>query len=114
MFVYSKINYYSRLVFYLSYAGIGITDFKECDWKYVYKGAKEAIPGSAPKSRGKYIDVRCFVYADHAGDTVFRSSRTGFFIYTNMAPIVLYSNRFLPASKYNPAVAGTFAFYLFD
>jgi len=33
------------------------------------------------------------VDADHAGDTVSRRSRTGFFIYVNMAPIVFHSKK---------------------
>lgn len=93
MFAYLKIKYNSRMVFDPSYPTIDMTAFKECDWKHFYKGAKEAIPDNAPEPRGKEVDVRCFVDADHAGDTVSRRSRTGFFIYINMAPIVFHSKK---------------------
>ena len=39
-----------------------------------------------PKPRGKGFIIRCFVDADHAGDSVTRKSRTGFIVYLNNAP----------------------------
>ena len=93
MFAYLKIKHNSRMVFDPSYPTIDMTSFKECDWKHFYKGAKEAIPDNAPEPRGKDVDVRCFVDADHAGDTVTRRSRTGFFIFINMAPVIFHSKK---------------------
>ncbi len=37
--------------------------------------------------------MRCFIDADHAGDTVTRRSRTGFFIFINMAPVIFHSKK---------------------
>ena len=93
MFAYLKIKHNSRMVFDPSYPTIDMTSFKECDWKHFYKGAEEAIPDNAPEPRGKDVDVRCFVDADHAGDTVSRRSRTGFFIFINMAPVIFHSKK---------------------
>ena len=67
--------------------------FKECDWKTFYGDATEAIPPNAPEARGKEVDLRLYVYSDHAGEHVTRRSRTGFFIFLNMAPIVWFSKR---------------------
>jgi len=93
MFAYLKIKHNSRMVFDPSYPKIDMTSFRECEWKHFYKGAKEAIPENAPEPRGKEVDLRCFVDADHAGDTVTRRSRTGFFIFINMAPVIFYSKK---------------------
>ena len=71
-----------------TYPTIDMIYFKECDWKYFYKGVKEAIPDNAPESRGKDFDVRCFVDRDHIGDIVSRRSRTGFFIFINIASVI--------------------------
>jgi hypothetical protein len=51
------------------------------------------IPSGAPSSRGKEVDFRLFVDSDHAGEQFTRRSKTGFFIYLNMAPIVWFSKR---------------------
>jgi hypothetical protein len=51
------------------------------------------IPSVAPVSCGKEVDLRLFVDSDHAGEQFTRRSRTGFFIYLNMAPIVWFSKR---------------------
>ena len=70
-----------------------MSHFKECDWKDFYPGAEEAIPTNMPEPRGKDVDLRLFVDADHAGDMVTRRSRTGFFIYMNMALVSWYSKK---------------------
>ena len=93
IFAYLKIKHNSRMVFDPSYPDIDMNDFKECDWKDFYKTAKEAIPGNAPEPRGKDIDLRVFVDSDHAGDTVTRRSRTGFFIFMNMSLVSWYSKK---------------------
>jgi hypothetical protein len=43
--------------------------------------------------RGKDVDLRLFVDSDHAYEQFTRSSRTGFVVYLNMAPIVWFSKR---------------------
>ena len=81
------------MVFDPTYPDIDMNAFKECDWKEFYPGAKEAIPENKPEPRGKDVDLRLFVDADHAGDMVTRRSRTGFFIYMNMALVSWYSKK---------------------
>ena len=46
-----------------------------------------------PKPHGKGMDMRVYVYSDHAGDTVTRRSRTVFFIFLNGAPIYCNSKK---------------------
>ena len=86
-FAYLKIKHNSRMVFDPTYPDIDMSQFKECDWKHFYPEAKEAIPGNMPEPRGKDVDLRVFEDSDLAGDSVTRRSRTGFFIFLNMAPI---------------------------
>ena len=93
MFAYLKIKHNSRMVFDPTYPDIDKSQFKECDWKPFYSSAKEAVPGNAPEPRGKDVDLRLFVDSDHAGDTVTRRSRTGFFIFMNMALVSWYSKK---------------------
>ena len=93
IFAYLKIKHNSRMVFDPTYPDIDLSSFKECDWKHFYTSAKEAIPDNAPNPRGKDVDIRMFVDSDHAADTVTRRSRTGFFIFLNMAPIVWHSKK---------------------
>jgi hypothetical protein len=81
------------MVFDPTYPEIDMTKFSECDWKPFYNNVKEALPPNAPIPRGKPIDMRLYVDADHAGDRITRRSRTGFFIFVNGAPIVWYSKR---------------------
>eukprot|EP00957_Ditylum_brightwellii_P086053 6546829-Ditylum_brightwellii.AAC.1 len=76
-----------------TYPEINGNDFLECDWKECYRDAKEPIPPNAPKPRGRELNLRLFVDSDHAGDKTNRKSRTGFFIYLYMAPVVLHSKK---------------------
>ena len=46
-----------------------------------------------PEPRCKDVDLRLFVDADHAGDKSTRRSRSGFFIFMNMALIGWYSKK---------------------
>ena len=93
IFAYLDKKHNSRIVFDPSYPPIDHSKFKECDWSAFYGDAKEAIPPNAPQPRGKEVDLRLFVDSDHAGDQAIRRSRTGFFVFLNMAPIVWYSKR---------------------
>ena len=70
-----------------------MSQFKECNWKGFHGEAKEAIPSNAPPTRGKEVDTRLFVDSDHAGDKVTRRSRTGFFIFPNVAPVAWDSKK---------------------
>eukprot|EP00957_Ditylum_brightwellii_P012533 947133-Ditylum_brightwellii.AAC.1 len=70
------------------YPEISDNYFLECDWKEFYGDAKEPIPHHAPKPRCKGVDLRLFVGNDYTGDKINRRSRSGFFIYLSMAPVV--------------------------
>ena len=48
---------------------------------------KKSLPPNMPKPLGNEVVIRCFVDADHAGDTITRRSRTGFIIFVNNASI---------------------------
>jgi len=61
--------------------------------KEFYPDAEEKIPPNAPKSRGKPVQINCFVDSDHAGNLATRRSHTGILIFLNMAPISWYSKR---------------------
>lgn len=93
IFAYIEKKHNSRVVFDPTYPEIDMRDFKECDWKSFYGDVKEAIPPNAPDPRGKEVDIRLYVDSDHAGDQLTRRSRTGFFIFLNMAPITWFSKR---------------------
>ena len=54
---------------------------------------KEAIPPNAPPPRGKEVVMRLFVDSSHADDKLMRRSRTGYFIFLNMAPIAWLSKK---------------------
>jgi hypothetical protein len=93
VFSYLRSKHNARLVLDPTYPTIDGSKFKECNWKHFYGDVKEAVPPRAPESRGKEVDIRLFVDADHAGDKLTRRSRTGFIIYLNMAPIMWYSKQ---------------------
>jgi hypothetical protein len=70
--------------------------FERQDWTTSEFGTslKEELPGNKmPKPRGLGFVMRSFVDADHAGDTITRRSRTGFFVFLNSAPIYWMSKK---------------------
>ena len=93
LFAHLKIKHNSRMVFDPTYPTVDLTQFKECDWKHFNPQAREQIPGNAPNPRGKDVDLRIFMDSDHTCDSVTRRSRTGFFIFLNMAPVSWYSKK---------------------
>jgi hypothetical protein len=93
MFAYLKTKHNSRMVFDPTYPHVDMSDFKICDWKNFYGNVEEAIPTDAPESRGKEVDLRLYVDSDHAGEKLTRRSRTGYFIFLNMAPVTWFSKR---------------------
>ena len=76
------------MVFDPTYPEINMTVFKEFNWKEFYGNVKEALPPNAPLPRGKEIDLRMYVDSNHVGDHSNSRSRTGFFVFINMAPII--------------------------
>ena len=88
-----KKKHNARLVLDPTYPDIDLDNFKECDWKEFYGSVKEALPPNAPEALGKPVDLRLFVDSSHADDKLTRRSRTGYFIYMNMAPIAWLSKK---------------------
>jgi len=93
MFGFLKQKYNSRLCFDPTYPEINETDFIKCDWKQFYGEVKEAIPPNAPQARGKEVILRGYCDSDHAGEKRTRRSRSGYFIFLNMALVVWFSKK---------------------
>ena len=81
------------MVFDPTYAEIDMSSFKECDWKEFYGEVSEPLPPNMPEPRGKEIEIRLYVDSDHAGDQLVRRSRTGYFVFLNIAPLIWFSKR---------------------
>jgi hypothetical protein len=97
VFAYLGLHHNARAVFNSTYPSVDMGTFIKTDWKSMYGDVTEMIPSDAPIPRGKEVDLRLCVDSDHAGEQITRRSRTGFFIYLNMAPIVWFS-------KHHPTV----------
>jgi len=91
---YLRQKHNSRLFLDPTYPAIDRASFNDgAEWKEFYGDVTEAIPPNAPKPRGKDVDLRMMVDSDHAGDKVTRRSRSGYFIWVNMALIMWFSKR---------------------
>ena len=90
---YLKLKHNSRLIFDPTYPDIDLTMFPKCNWDESYSDVSEAILDNMPPPLGKDVDIRMWVDSDHAGEKRTRWSRTGFFIYINMACIDWVSKR---------------------
>jgi hypothetical protein len=93
IYAYLKHKHNARLVLDPTYPTIDQSVFKKCDWKEFYGDAIEPIPPNAPPARGKMVDLRLFVDSSHADDKRIRRSRTGYFIFLNMAPVAWLSKK---------------------
>ena len=94
MMAYLKAKHNSRLFFDPSYLTIDHASFDAgAEWKEFYGDVTKAIPPNAPTPRGKEVDIRMWCDSDHAGDKETRCSRTGFFIFVNMALITWLSKK---------------------
>ena len=90
---YLKQHKKLRLLFDCSAPCVNDKWFKSYDWIDFYRDAKEAIPPNMPEPRGNSVNVKFFVDANHASDTVTRRSQTGILIFLNKAPIHWYSKQ---------------------
>ena len=85
------------MVFDPTYTSIEISWFKECDWREFYGNVTEPIPPNMPEPRGKEVEIRLNADSDHAGNQLGRCcSRTGFFVFLNLAPLVRFSRKRQP------------------
>jgi hypothetical protein len=90
---YLQLKHKSQLIFDPAYPDIDLDSFPSFNWTEFYGDVTEAIPTDMPKPLGKEVDIRMMVDSDHAGDKQTHRSRTGFFIYCNMALIIWLSKR---------------------
>ena len=58
------------------------------EWKYFNPGDKEMIPMHVEEALGKYVLIKSYVDANHAGNMVNRRSHSGIIIYVNNSPII--------------------------
>ena len=61
------------------------------EWKGFYPDDKEMIPRHTPEAFGKYVVIKSYVDAKHAGNMANRRSHSGIISYVNNAPIIWYS-----------------------
>jgi hypothetical protein len=83
----------TRVAFDTTYPSGDMDIFINTDWKYMYGDVKENIASNAHVAHGKEVDLCLFVDSDHTGEKFIRTSRTGFVIYFNMAPLVWFYKR---------------------
>ena len=67
LFGFLRQKFNSRMAFETTYSNIDMSDFKEWKWKDFYRKLKEAISPNAPEERVNEVDLRGYVYSDHAG-----------------------------------------------
>ena len=69
-----------------------MNNFQRQDWSYlIYTSPgeehKEVLQTNMPQPLGNGFKIRCFVDADHAGESLTRRSITGLIIMINNAPM---------------------------
>ena len=87
IYAYLKKRHNSRIILDPTYLNEPQGEFIECDWKEFYGNVKEPIPPNAPRPLGKEVDLRLYTDSSHADDKLTRRSRTGYFVFMNMALI---------------------------
>ena len=61
--------------------------FLKHNWKKFYGNVKDAMPPDMSEPLVKEVVMRSFVDANHSGEKLTRSSRSGFIIFLQMTPI---------------------------
>jgi hypothetical protein len=88
IFAYLKKYHNTEMVFDPSDLVIYEADFDRKDWmssKFEHVSGEEEKPVNMPQPRCFSFTIRVKDDADHAGDTITRRLRTGFFIFLNSA-----------------------------
>jgi hypothetical protein len=93
LYMHIKKKHNSRIVFDSTYPKIDTSSFLECNWKDFYGNVQEAVPLNPPEPRGKEVVTMLFVDSSHADDKLTRRSRSGYFIFINMAPAAWLSKK---------------------
>ena len=88
----------SDMVFDPSDPDIDMDSFQRQDWSYsIYslpgEELKEALPYKMPHPLGNGFKLRCFVDADHAGESLTRRSRTGLIVMLKNVSNYCHSNK---------------------
>ena len=98
VFAYLKKHMNTEMVFDPSEPEIYMNSFQRQEWSYsIYsqpcEDLKEALPPNMSKPLGHGFKTRCFVDANHAGESLTRRSRTGFIVMLDNAPIYWHSKK---------------------
>ena len=93
IFGYLKSHPKRKLFFDPQHPSIDERSFNSYYWYNFYQDVKEVIPEDMPPPRGQSVSTHCFINADHAGNTVTRTSQTGLLLFVNHAPIVWFSKQ---------------------
>ena len=90
---YLKKDYKRTLAFDPITPVIDQARFEKCDWKDLYREAREPILEIATTSRRKIVSIHFFVDASHAESQSNWRSQTGILIYVNRSRMVWFSKR---------------------
>jgi hypothetical protein len=88
---YLGLKHNSRLIFDPTYPDIDQTAFPSFEWMEFYGDMEKAVPPDKPTPLDKDVDLCMMVDSDHMGEKRTTSSRTGFIIFCNLAPIIWLS-----------------------
>ena len=88
VYSYLKTNHNSQMAFDPTYPKIDMLSFKEHEWTNFYGEVEDTVPPNVPKAQGKEVNICLYVNLDHANDRWIRRSRTEYFVFLNMAPIM--------------------------
>ena len=94
IFAYLNNHHNTEMVFDHPVPDFNADKFQRKDWSQtVYGDHAPGRPPNMPKHQGQGSLFSSYVDSDHAGDTVTKRSRTGFFIYCNNALVYLMSKK---------------------
>ena len=95
IFGYLKAHHNAEMIFNPSNPDIDLKAFKKQEWVgTIYEeDLEEEFPHNAPTPQGRGMQMRVYFDSDHAGDTVSRKARTGFFVFLQCAPIYWCSKK---------------------
>ena len=63
------------------------------EWKHFFPDAQEMMPRHMSEALGKYVAIKDYVDANHAGNMANMRSHSSIIIYVNNSPIIWYSKQ---------------------